>query len=61
MTDEDKEFERIAQKHIADLNKVGRKITEDAAVRAAHKVMAEFIQGAHTEAQADLESEQEPT
>lgn len=50
MTDRDKKFERIAQRHIADLKKSSKAMVEDAAVRAVHKVMAEFSQGANTEA-----------
>ena len=42
MTPEDEKFERIAQAHIESLKKAGRKNIEDAAVRAVHKVMAEF-------------------
>ena len=53
MTPEDKKFERIAQRHIADLKKSSKAIVEDAAVLAAHKVMAEFAQGAHTEAKVE--------
>ena len=53
MTDKDKKFERIAQRHIADLKKSSRSMVEDAAVRAVHKVMTEFAQGAHTEAKVE--------
>jgi len=42
MTSEDEEFERIAQKQLAALKKSTRATTEDAAVRAVYKVMAEF-------------------
>ena len=42
MTDKDEKFERIAQRHIADLKKSSKAIVEDAAVRAVHKVAAEF-------------------
>lgn len=53
MTDEDKKFDRIAQRHIADLKKSSKAIVEDATVRAVQKVMAEFAQGAHTEAKVE--------
>ena len=42
MTPEDEEFERIAQRQLAELKKSTKVTTEDAAVRAVHKVMAEF-------------------
>ena len=35
MTDKDKKFERIAQRHIADLKKSSKAMVEDAAVRVA--------------------------
>ena len=53
MTPEDEKFERIAQRHIADLKKSSKSIVEDATVRAVQKVMAEFAQGAHTEAKVE--------
>ena len=40
--EEDEEFERIAQKQLAALKKATKATTEDAAVRAVHKVMAEY-------------------
>ena len=42
MKPKDEEFERIAQRHLAALKKSTKATTEDAAVRAVHKVMAEF-------------------
>lgn len=42
MTPEDEEFERIAQRQLAALKKATKATTEDAAVRAVHKVMAEY-------------------
>ena len=53
MTPKDEKFERIAQRHIADLKKSSKSIVEDATVRAVQKVMAEFAQGAHTEAKVE--------
>ena len=53
MTPKDKKFERISQRHIADLKKSSKAIVEDATVRAVHKVMTEFAQGAHTEAKVE--------
>ena len=42
MTPEDEELERIAQRQLAALKKATKATTEDAAVRAVHKVMAEY-------------------